>query len=193
MLNKLLALLGAGMLSFSSPLYAVTPSSPGTLPVVSETTIPAAQLVQPAVLQTTQPAPQPIEDVVATDEQTECVATAMYYEAKGEPLAGKKAVGYVILNRVKAGLWRSTPCGVVTQKAQFSWYRPGTIGKIPTNVKTVYMTLASTVMNTYSKANDPTGGATHFHATYVSPGWRGVIRLLRIGGHIFYRQRGITI
>jgi spore germination cell wall hydrolase CwlJ-like protein len=183
------------MLSISSPLHAAQ-NEPGTLPVVSETTIPApAQLMQHAVVTTETPetstelAPLTEEEpqAVPTDRQTQCIATAMYYEAKGEPLSGKKAVAYVILNRVQAGKWKSTPCGVVTQPKQFSWYRSGMIGKIPTKVKNTYLTLASEVINTYSRENDPTGGATYFHATWCHPGWKNVTRIATIGGHIFYR------
>lgn len=196
MLNKLLVAFAAGMLSFSTPLNAESAETPGTLPVVSETTIPSpASLMQQAVVRTEIPTAE-LEAAparVAIDPQTECIATAMYYEAKGEPLAGKRAVGYVILNRVQTGKWKPTPCGVVTQKAQFSWYRPGTIGNIPTNLKNTYLALASSVINTYSRANDPSNGATHFHAKWVNPHWRGVTRLLSIGGHVFYRQRGVSL
>lgn len=192
MLNKLLAVIAAGMLSFSSPLIAAQ-SEPGALPVVSETTIPVpAQLMQPAVVRTEQPAPEPttaeVEQQVqepVDHAQALCVARAMYFEAKGEPLKGKKAVGYVVLNRVKAGKWRSTPCGVISQPHQFSWYSPSKT--IPTKLKSYYLDLAKTLMASYSRVNDPTGGATFFHAKYVNPGWRNVRRLLTIGGHIFYR------
>jgi spore germination cell wall hydrolase CwlJ-like protein len=194
MLKKLLAVFAAGMLSFSSPLNAAS-MMPGSLPVVSETTIPvpAQQLMQPAV-QIEQLAPEPDPAPVVEEEEVQqpvddtqalCVARAMYYEAKGESLTGKKAVGYVVLNRVKAGKWRSTPCGVISQPHQFSWYSPSK--RIPTKVKSYYLELAQNLMASYSNANDPTGGATFFHAKYVHPGWKNVRRLLAIGGHIFYR------
>jgi spore germination cell wall hydrolase CwlJ-like protein len=194
MLRKLLAVFAAGMLSYSSPLHAQ--QAPGTLPVVSETTIPttapAAELIQPAVVNNlsqvqveTPPVPQPVAQSVADPKQAECVAKAIYFESKGEPLKGQKAVGYVVLNRAKSGRFATTPCKVIAQPYQFSWYRYGKA--IPTNVKTKFVALAQTLMETYSKDNDPSNGALFFHATYVSPGWRGVTRLERIGGHIFYR------
>lgn len=195
MLRKLLAVFAAGMLSYSSPLHAQ--QVPGTLPVVSETTIPptapAAELIQPAVVnnlsqvqvETTPPDPQPVVESAADPEQAECVAKAIYFESKGEPLKGQKAVGYVVLNRAKSGRFATTPCKVIAQPHQFSWYRPGK--RIPTKVKSKFVAIAQSVMETYSRDNDPSNGATYFHATWCHPGWKNVTRLTRIGGHIFYR------
>jgi spore germination cell wall hydrolase CwlJ-like protein len=184
MLNKLLAVFAAGMLSFSTPLQAA--EMPGTLPVVSETT-PTIAPVIPAVVRTETDVPLEAksDSPEVDDSQAACVARAMYFEARGESLKGKKAVGYVVLNRANSPRWASTPCKVIAQPHQFSWYRP--YKKIPTKLKSYYVDLAKTLIESYSRANDPTGGATFFHAKYVNPGWRGVKRLLSIGGHIFYR------
>lgn len=187
MFKKLIAVCAAGMLSFATPAAGQSGVITMTTPVVP----PAAELMQQAVItnEITQPQPAPVQQAAFVDpSEQECVATAMYYEAKGEPLDGKKAVGYVVMNRVKAGKWKNTACGVVKQPWQFSWYKPGLIGKIPTNVKTTYLELAQSVMTDYSRAFDTSRGATHFHATYVSPKWaKRLPRLIRIGGHIFYR------
>jgi hypothetical protein len=65
-----------------------------------------------------------------------CLATAMYFEARGEPEEGQLAVGQVILNRVAHDRYPNTVCGVVYQNAnrknacQFSFACDGVPDKI---------------------------------------------------------------
>lgn len=54
------------------------------------------------------------------DVNNQCLASAIYHEARGEPLAGQRAVYDVIVNRMRAS--GSSACGVVSAKGQFSWY-----------------------------------------------------------------------
>lgn len=190
MLKQTLALCGAGLLSFSTPLYAATTPS---VPLIAATEIETPPLAQTAPTVTTVVTLPPIKPqqiqqietkIIINDDETECIARAIYFEARGEPTQGQTAVGYVVLNRTKYGRWAPTPCKVIAQYKQFSWYHPSKV--IPTKAKTFYLTLAKSIVSTYSRANDPTGGATFFHANYVHPGWRDVTRLMQIGHHIFY-------
>ena len=65
------------------------------------------------------------------DEQTECLARAVYYESQGESLAGQLSVAEVIINRSRSGRFPSSVCGVVRQAGQFSFVRRGHIPQPP--------------------------------------------------------------
>ncbi len=49
------------------------------------------------------------------DEQTNCLATAVYFESRGESLEGQLAVAHVVMNRAASGRYPSDWCGVVKQ------------------------------------------------------------------------------
>lgn len=50
-----------------------------------------------------------------------CLATAIFFEARGEPIEGKELVANVILNRVEHSSYPDAVCGVVNQPKQFSY------------------------------------------------------------------------
>ena len=50
-----------------------------------------------------------------------CLAIAIYFEAAGEPYAGKLAVAEVVMNRVESPRYPNTPCDVIQQHKQFSF------------------------------------------------------------------------
>ena len=130
------------------------------------------------------------EDMLA---QTQCLATAVYYEARSEKTAGQLAVAEVIVNRVKDHRYPNTICDVVYQGAtrttgcQFTFTCDGALNRKPHGDRwTTAQTIASHVMMGLNEKK--TGGATHYHATYVNPVWNsGLIRTEKIGLHIFYR------
>lgn len=122
----------------------------------------------------------------AADEQFQCLASAVYFESRGEPLEGQLAVAEVILNRVRSGRFRGTVCDVVRQPSQFSFVRRGVIPPAPrhTAAWARAVAIAHIAMN---EMHDVTGdNSLFFHATYVRPNW-GRPRIARIGNHIFYR------
>src|SRR6478672_7742128 len=59
------------------------------------------------------------------DQETNCIATAVYFEARGESLEGQLAVARVIMNRAASGQYPTSWCGVVKQPAQFSFVHNG--------------------------------------------------------------------
>jgi spore germination cell wall hydrolase CwlJ-like protein len=128
------------------------------------------------------------------DEQWQCLAEAIYFESRGEPLAGQIAVAEVVLNRVDSRAYPNTICGVTRQGVgsgrgcQFSYAcdgRPETL-RTP-GARERAQKLARLMMDGLPRTI--TDGATHFHATYVSPGWaRKFPRTAAIGNHLFYRQ-----
>ena len=124
------------------------------------------------------------------DEQSRCMAVAVYHEARGESLEGQMAVARVIMNRAASGKYPTSWCGVVKQPWQFSFVNPRS-GQFPSvdeassswqhAVGIVRLASANIVP---SVSND----VLWYHATYVAPSWgRRLSRAQQIGTHIFYR------
>src|SRR3546814_7995264 len=64
------------------------------------------------------------------DPELRCLAGAVYFESRGESLAGQLAVAHVIINRAESGRFPSSYCGVVHQRSQFSFVRGGKMPSI---------------------------------------------------------------
>ncbi|HEV2746786.1 MAG TPA: cell wall hydrolase [Allosphingosinicella sp.] len=122
----------------------------------------------------------------AADAELACLAGAVYFESKGEPLAGQLAVAEVIINRSKSGRFPASLCGVVKQKSQFSFVRRGHIPAIPDNAAW-RKAVAIAHIAQQDLADSEGSEALFFHAAYVRPGWRGLTRVASVGNHIFYR------
>jgi spore germination cell wall hydrolase CwlJ-like protein len=122
----------------------------------------------------------------AVDEELACLAGAIYFESKGEPLSGQLAVADVIINRTKSGRFPDTICGVVTQPGQFSFVRGGQMPHIDTNRKSYRTALAVAQVALADAWHDPAPDALYFHAKRVRPGW-GKAKVAAIGHHVFYR------
>jgi spore germination cell wall hydrolase CwlJ-like protein len=120
------------------------------------------------------------------DEETECLARAVYYESKGEPLAGQLTVAEVIINRAESGRFASTLCGVVRQRGQFSFVRGGVIPVPPRASRDWRTAVAIAQIANRDLADGAASGALFFHARHVSPGWRRT-RVATVGNHVFYR------
>jgi Cell Wall Hydrolase len=124
-----------------------------------------------------------------------CLATAIYFEARGEPVRGQVAVGQVILNRVRSPLFPETICGVVYQGqmhpgCQFSFTCDG-LADNPRNDE--QWALAQDVARQITAGElwlPEVGYSTYYHANYVSPRWAGSMNKIdKIGRHIFYKRR----
>ncbi|AUH63766.1 cell wall hydrolase [Paracoccus zhejiangensis] len=116
----------------------------------------------------------------------DCMAEALYFEARGEGRQGQAAVAEVILNRVASGKFPNSVCGVINQPSQFSY----TIGGRKTiRSKAAYLRVRQVAENALAGGTgNLTGGATYFHTPAVRPAWsRRFERTVRIGRHIFYR------
>lgn len=114
-----------------------------------------------------------------------CLAAGIYYEAKGEPLAGQLAVAEVILNRTTSGRFPKSVCSVLTQRGQFSFVRGG---KIPTPPANAHWRKALAVAMVAQKDlwDSPAEDALYFHARYSRANWKRPT-VATIGNHIFYR------
>ena len=142
------------------------------------------------------------------DEQVNCLAHNIYWEARNQPTKGMIAVALVTRNRVFDDRYPDTYCGVVEQgpvreswkkngtyypirhRCQFSWYCDGKSDTIPTVDLDVYelARIISFKVISNSPMRDFTKGATHYHATYVHPEWAETkTKTVRVKDHIFYR------
>jgi len=73
-----------------------------------------------------------VDTDVPLDRELHCLAGAVYFEARGEPLAGQLAVAEVIVNRTEDGRFPRSYCGVVAQPGQFSFMRGANMPRVPT-------------------------------------------------------------
>lgn len=123
----------------------------------------------------------------AGSHELECLATGIYFEAKGEPLAGQLAVGKVIANRTRTGgRFPSSYCGVLLQRGQFSFVHGGQLPAVAHSNRQWQIAVALAKIVDQHLQSSEAGNALFFHARYVSPGWR-MKRVASIGNHIFYR------
>lgn len=126
------------------------------------------------------------QDDGSFDADEKCLATAIFFESKGESLEGQLAVANVVLARTESGRFAKTVCGVITQRGQFGFVRNGRMPNIPedSNQWRTAKAIAQIAMNGSWK--NPVEGALYFHATYSSAEWDRP-QVAKIGRHIFYR------
>ena len=129
------------------------------------------------------------------ERERRCLATAIYFEARGEPLQGQIAVGQVIMNRVRSPNFPETICGVVYQGqmapgCQFSF---ACDGKTDTPKNDKHWTLARKLAKQITSGEawlSEIGYSTFYHADYVSPYWKSTMNKIdSVGRHIFYKKR----
>jgi spore germination cell wall hydrolase CwlJ-like protein len=124
----------------------------------------------------------------ASDSEQDCLANAIYFEARGEPLQGQLAVAEVVMNRAASGRYPGTFCEVVTQRAQFSFVHHGRIPQADRGSEAWRRAVgvARVAVEGLAPRLLPTS-CLWYHANYVSPSWgRRLAETTRIGLHIFY-------
>ncbi|EJL51549.1 cell wall hydrolyses involved in spore germination [Rhizobium sp. CF122] len=129
--------------------------------------------------------------------EQQCLASGIYFEARGETVKGQAAVAQVILNRVRNPAYPKTICGVVYQnedwrnRCQFSF----ACDNVKDRVNSQYhWRIAREVAMAVTAGKiwlPQVGSATHYHAVYVRPKWAKTMEKVgRIGLHVFYRTYG---
>lgn len=116
----------------------------------------------------------------------ECLAGAIYFESKSEPLEGQLAVGRVIVNRARSGRFPDSYCGVVFQRSQFSFVRGNSMPVVKRTSHGWKTAVAIARIANEGTWTTKAEGALFFHAARVSPKWR-LTRIARIDNHVFYR------
>ena len=125
---------------------------------------------------------------VPLDEQGSCLATAVYFEARGESLEGQLAVARVVINRAASLKYPPDICGVVKQPWQFSFVRHGQFPAIDTG-STAWARAQGIARLAMANVIPSVGNdVLWYHADYVAPSWgRRLNYVEKIGQHIFYR------
>lgn len=165
---------------------------------------------QPATRDTTAPpetpdlsfdpkAIDPLPSPPFSTEDRACLARAVYFEARGEPVEGQIAVAQVVLNRVASGRWENSICGVVYQgvergeKCQFSFActdKRRSLDGMPGWEQAKW--IADDVAAGRAQLSE-LEGVTHYHTHAVRPVWRLTMRPVRtIGAHVFYIDRSAS-
>jgi hypothetical protein len=179
-------------LNSSSP----TPNDGVVVNVELDGTAPETTIAGQSVFPDGKPNYATLIDPKDTQRQMRCLAEAIYFEARSEPEAGQAAVAEVVLNRVRSGLYPTTVCGVVYQDrnrpfaCQFSFACEGKSLRIEEPGPWAVATrIADEVVSGKTFLPD-VAEAVNYHATYVSPFWKGYLkRVDKIGMHIFYAMR----
>ncbi len=124
----------------------------------------------------------------ALSDEMECLAGAVYFEARGEPLAGQLAVAQVVINRSESPLFPSSYCAVVHQPRQFSFIKGGRMPHIRRGSPAWRNARAIARIAHEGLWESQAGNALYFHANYVRPSWsRSKQALATIDTHVFYR------
>jgi len=130
------------------------------------------------------------------ESDLQCLAENIYFEARGEPLAGQYAVAEVTLNRTRSRNFPHSICAVVHETrwdpghhrfvADFSWTELGTPSPEDGPAWRQAVTVATAA---YDELHAPVvPGALFYHATSIRPGWaRTRTAIATIGNHVFYR------
>jgi spore germination cell wall hydrolase CwlJ-like protein len=125
-----------------------------------------------------------------------CLANAVYFESRDEPVRAQIAVAQVVMNRVFSPFYPNDVCSVVYQNAhrhlacQFTFACDG----VPDVV-----TEPDAWLRAKHIARDMLDGklwmpevakSTHYHDSWARPNWVGEMKKMdRLGGLIFYRPR----
>jgi len=136
-------------------------------------------------------APAAARDDVA--QEIQCLALNIYFEARGEPRVGQRAVGHVVLNRVADKRFPGNVCDVVRQggdsrrfRCQFSWWCDGRSDD-PEDQRAWDRSKAMANLVYWGFSDDPTYGALWYHVSGKRPIWRhALLRGPEIGSHVFY-------
>jgi spore germination cell wall hydrolase CwlJ-like protein len=196
-----------------APLAAVAAAvltfGTGTQPVHAREDVPS--MVKAAAVTLPKPRPLPAREVPAPVDlrvtaapvdpeayqrrQANCLAKAIYFEARSESVDGQFAVARVILNRTESGHYPDTICGVVYQNAhrinrcQFSF----ACDKLPDQPnESIAWALALGMAEALVRTEHPLLSqkllrSTHYHADYARPYWAPQLAMTgAIGRHIFY-------
>jgi len=139
----------------------------------------------------------PLPASVFSAREQQCLAAAIYFEARGESLKGQAAVAQVVLNRVRNPAYPKSICGVVYQnqmwrnRCQFSFACDGIKDRVASRE---HYKMAEDVAMAVTAGKiwlPEIGSSTHYYADYVSPRWaRAMEKMRKIGRHIFYRTYG---
>jgi spore germination cell wall hydrolase CwlJ-like protein len=194
-MRQLIAVIVAACLLVSSCSMdrPVTPTTVGKLVIPISVKVDYMVDNDPIQLKTVMPTVSPTE--------LNCLAKGIYYEARGESMAGMTAVGFVIMNRANDPSYPNTVCGVVTNTnvihgkrfCQFSWYCDDGKHKLNVQISNIGYTksIAVALGILTGMLDNNIDNAVSFHIRHLNTGWanHGMKLVATIGNHNFYEKR----
>jgi spore germination cell wall hydrolase CwlJ-like protein len=127
-----------------------------------------------------------------------CLALAVYYEARSEPIRAQIAVAQVIMQRVESERYPNDVCEVVKEgeywpngvpirhKCQFSFWCDGEGETMRDRIARRRARAVASLVASGFRIPELTF-SLHYHATYANPFWASKMRpVATIGNHIFY-------
>jgi N-acetylmuramoyl-L-alanine amidase len=128
-------------------------------------------------------------DGKAESAEVQCVAEAIYHEARGTSDLSQEAVAHVIVNRAESEDFPDDVCDVVKDGCQFSYECDGkSEAMTEPEAREEAIVTAESVLD--GETSDPTGGALYYHNSQVRPGWADDFRrTAKIDDHTFYGPR----
>lgn len=120
--------------------------------------------------------------------ETECLATAMYHEARGEGERGLLAVAFVIYNRVISARFPSNYCTVVRQRSQFSFItdrNPDNIKDWVMYAKILALAVELVQNDGFQRSKSPIGNALFFNSLRRVSSYNRFVAT--IGNHHFFK------
>jgi len=174
---------------------AITPSQPGAIAKEGES-IASKGVVTGVDQHPRSPAERLKLAGAARVKAEKCLATAIYFEARDEPVRAQIAVAQVVLNRAFTPYYPNDVCGVIYQNdhrrlaCQFTFACDG---------KSKAIKEPDAWERAQSIARDALDGklwmpevakSTHYHDDWAHPNWvREMKKMDKLGGLIFYRPR----
>lgn len=159
------------------------------LPIVYEIELPEPEIPEVAlpIFDFSNDLIRPIPSIDLHPERDEiaCLALNVYHEARGSTTSDQLGTAHVVLNRVQDRRYPDSVCDVVFQPWQFSWTMDDN-SEYPHEYD-AWNYAQIVALNAYNGlVEDLTGGATHYHTTWVQPFWSrtGVNRQV-IGAHVY--------
>lgn len=123
-----------------------------------------------------------------SEQDVDCLAKNIYFEARNQSIEGQFAVAEVVINRMNDSRFPSNVCKIIKQKTnnicQFSWYCDGKSDKMMEK-KPAEVARMVAVSSLFFKTNF-TKGAIYYHSSYVKPKWSKYGKTTQIQDHVFY-------
>jgi len=121
-------------------------------------------------------------------EQVTYLALNIYFEARGEPLEGKKAVAHVVLNRLRKT--DKSIKSVVFQPWQFSWANSNARPPVRDYASFIEcMHAAMLCLEERLEGKDLFGADHYYNPDVVTPSWAAnMTEITIIGNHRFMKQ-----
>ena len=194
--------LATGAAALVAVMFAIAPLSPDTPQAVAANIVPAPDAPSSGAPAQRAPVAAALDlgaaiyaprFAAAPASETQCLARAVYYEARGEGIDGQIAVAQVVMNRARSAKWADSICGVIQQgvvrgeKCQFSFSCNGHLAEPSGPLWEQAQTFAGEAITGHAWLRE-LAEATHY-ATSVSPVWRlNLTAVATIGSHVFYRE-----